>query len=305
MTNNDRNNKPMSMADLARQRGIEAQPQQEVETSYTCEYCQDVGMIKADNPNLRVHGRLVPCPECERGAANMRDILARKFRQTQMPEHYAVARLADWFNNLTSDERKGKYLAYYFTQSFVASSGWASTHDAIHKLENANIFRQLPDFLTAQLAQPDKARFGLVLQGSVGIGKTWLMAAALNALRDSHHVIFARSGDVLEEAVSTWGTSDKQSDALAPYRQAEILFLDDVHIDTTTKMATHYREIMTTLIRHRYDHKLPTMITCNADKETFYEDWGKRLADAVLDMCHWIPMGGDKLRDTEQNWKAI
>lgn len=304
MTNDERTNKTLSLSEMAKRMGIEHyEPLPEV--SPTCTYCRDLGWIKADSDNPHIHGRIIPCNHCALGEENKRDILIRKFRQTQLPEHYADARLADWHGNLTSEERKGKYLAYYFTESFVAKGGWASTHDAITKLEEANIFRQLPDFLTNQLNQPDKMRFGLVLQGSVGIGKTWLLAAALNALRDSHHVIFARSGDVLEEAVSTWGTSDKQSDVLAPYRQAEILFLDDMHIDTSTRMATHYREIMTTLIRHRYDHKMPTMITCNSDKDTFYEEWGKRLADAVLDMCHWIPMGGDKLRDTEQEWSAI
>jgi DNA replication protein DnaC len=131
------------------------------------------------------------------------------------------------------------------------------------------------------------------------------MAAVLNAMRESHHVIFARSDDVLSAAKDTWGTQETQSDALARYQYAEILFLDDMHIDTNLKLSSHYREIMTSLIRHRYDHNMPTMITCNMEKSEFYEDWGKRLADAVMDMCHWIPIGGEKLRDTDQDWSAI
>lgn len=301
-----RTNKTTSMMDIARQFGVNAHQPPIAEPSYTCEACHDLGYITPDVPlDHPKRGTLLPCPACELGQENKRQILIRKFKQTQLPSNYANAHLEDWFQNLSPEQRQGKYLAYFFAGTFAASGGLVSVHDALSRFWAAKIFKTLPDFLTAQLNQPDKLRYGLVLQGAVGIGKTWLAAAALNAMRDKHHVIFARSGDMLEAAISTWGTTEKQTDVLEAYRSAEILFLDDVHIDTSNKLSSYHREIMTTLIRYRYDHRMPTMITCNSDKETFYEEWGKRLADAVMEMCHWIPMGGDKLRDTEQDWKAI
>lgn len=307
MPNKDeRTNKTMSMMDIARQFDTDAHQLPAAEPSHTCDVCHDLGYVTPDVPlDHPKRGKLYPCPACELGQQNKREYLIRKFKQTQLPENYANAHLEDWFQNLSPEQRRGKYLAYFFTQTFATADGLVSVHEAITRFQEAKLFKSLPDFLTAQLNQPDKQRFGLVLQGAVGIGKTWLMAAALNAMRDKHHVIFVRSGDMLDAVISTWGTTEKQTDVLETYRGAEILFLDDVHIDPNNKISGYHREIMTTLLRYRYDHRMPTMMTVNADKETFYEDWGKRLADAVLDMCHWIPMGGDKLRDTKQDWKAI
>ena len=305
-----RTSKTLSLAEITSRVNASADGKEPIAPAYDCTHCNDLGLIAYDVPvGHPHHGKLVPCSRCEKGREMQRTILSRKFEQVHLPRHYIDARLRNWFDNLTAEQRKGKYLAYCFTLSFAEHGGQASAHDAIDLFSEANavhqIVKQLPASLVGQRQQADKVRFGLVLQGAVGIGKTWLMAAALNAMRDTHHVTFAKCSDLLEEIISTWGTSEKQSDALDPYRHTEILFLDDVHMDTTNKVSTYYREIMTTLIRHRYDHQMPTMITTNADKNTFYEAWGKRVADAVLDMCHWVPMGGDKLRDTTQDWSAL
>jgi hypothetical protein len=45
---------------------------------------------------------------------------------------------------------------------------------------------------------------------------------------------------------------------------------------------------------------LPTLITTNHNIEQFYSLWGERTADVVAEMCAWIHLGGEKLRNVSQ-----
>ncbi len=72
-----------------------------------------------------------------------------------------------------------------------------------------------------------------------------------------------------------------------------VLLIDEANIDDPNPTRTQF---MQDLIRHRYAHRLATIVTCNIDEAGWEREWGPRTIVALKAMSHWIPMGGEGLR---------
>jgi DNA replication protein DnaC len=103
----------------------------------------------------------------------------------------------------------------------------------------------------------------LVLAGVVGCGKTHLAAAIKNE-RDEHglQTLFKTVPDLLDYLRATYApdsnvTYDRGFDAI---RNAEVLILDDYGAHSSTPWA---EEKLFQLLNHRFNARLPTVITTN------------------------------------------
>jgi DNA replication protein DnaC len=102
-----------------------------------------------------------------------------------------------------------------------------------------------------------------VLAGVVGCGKTHLAAAIKNE-RDEHglQTLFKTAPDLLDYLRATYApdsnvTYDRGFDAI---RNAEVLVLDDSGAHSSTPWA---EEKLFQLLNHRFNGRLPTVITTN------------------------------------------
>jgi DNA replication protein DnaC len=169
---------------------------------------------------------------------------------------------------------------------------------------------------------------GLVFHGSPGTGKTHLAAALgleLVATKGAR-VRFYEQRDLLTDIQGTFGSSDAHSapdggpvvdrgDILAPALDAQILVLDDLGAGRATWWA---HEVLHDIITHRYNHKLPLIITTNRPLEP--EDlkderlekgeirwrtlrgWlGDALLSRLYEMCRFVPFRGDDFRKKIKN----
>ena len=103
----------------------------------------------------------------------------------------------------------------------------------------------------------------LVLEGPVGCGKTHL-AAAIKNRRDEYDMetLFTTAPDLLDYLRATYApdsnvTYDKGFDAI---RNASVLILDDYGAHSSTQWA---EEKLFQLLNHRFNARLPTVITTN------------------------------------------
>lgn len=125
-------------------------------------------------------------------------------------------------------------------------------------------------------AQPDG---WLLLEGTYGCGKTHLAAAVGNARLDYEEgVLFITTPDLLDHLRNTFGPSsevgyDEMFDRL---RNAPLLILDDLGVENPSAWA---QEKLFQLLNHRYAHRLPTVITTNADINTLDPRIRSRLLD--------------------------
>ena len=107
----------------------------------------------------------------------------------------------------------------------------------------------------------------LVLAGVVGCGKTHLAAAIKNE-RDKHglQTLFRTAPDLLDYLRNTYApdskiTYDRGFDAI---RNADVLILDDYGSHSSTPWA---EEKLFQLLNHRFNARLPTVITTNQPLE--------------------------------------
>jgi DNA replication protein DnaC len=134
----------------------------------------------------------------------------------------------------------------------------------------------------------------LFLVGPNGCGKTHLAAAITNqCLLHEMAVLFVTAPDLLDHLRATFApTSPVAYDELFwRVREAEILVIDDLGSEQSTSWAG---EKLFQLINHRYNLRLPTVITANADAlKALDERLRSRLADKGLVQAVMMDQAGD------------
>ncbi|MDO8491001.1 MAG: ATP-binding protein [Dehalococcoidia bacterium] len=119
----------------------------------------------------------------------------------------------------------------------------------------------------------------LILCGASGAGKTHLAAAIANErLSQGQPTFFVVAPDLLDHLRATYSpNSDISYDMLLEQvRNAPLLILDDLGTQSSTPWA---QEKLFQIINHRYNSRLPTVITTN----TLMEDMDERLRTRLTD----------------------
>lgn len=129
----------------------------------------------------------------------------------------------------------------------------------------------------------------LVLMGGYGVGKTHLAAAIANfRVSLGHPALFVVVPDLLDYLRATYApTSDTGLDErMEMIREAPLLILDDLGAHNSTPWA---QEKLFQILNHRYNGRLPTVITTNQRLEELDPRIASRLADLDLSQKYDIP----------------
>lgn len=123
----------------------------------------------------------------------------------------------------------------------------------------------------------------LVLMGNYGCGKTHLAAAIANDVLQNHYisVLFAVVPDLLDHLRGTFGPSSEVAydERFEQIRGAHLLILDDFGTENATPWA---REKVYQIFNHRYNYRLPTVITSNRDPKEIDQRIFSRMSDREL-----------------------
>ena len=151
---------------------------------------------------------------------------------------------------------------------------------------------------------------GLLLTGTVGVGKTHLAVSILKALTErGFSCLFYEFGALLKEIQDSYNPNTQASELkiLAPVLEAEVLVLDELGASKPTDWV---RDTMAHIINTRYNDRRLTIFTTNylderrGDREETLEDRiGVRLRSRLWEMCRTVQITGDDFRKTYDKGK--
>jgi hypothetical protein len=274
----------------------DAAPSSAAQAEQRCEHCGGFGWIgpRIVLDHVVSDAERAICPHCETGRKALERRWARIFQEAATPSRYQVFSLQNW-RDLAPDLLEGKRLAVAMAWEFVCQSNhFVSLHESYALWGVKTVF-------------PETVRNWLVFQGTYGLGKTSLALTVSNELVQRNKMcLFIRVADFLE-AVQRLYNKEKARElkldattVIDQARKAPVLILDDFNADVVgeTEKLIHLRQgIIEQVIRWRYNNAMPTIITLNDGQEAIRKAWGDRIVSPLLDAAHWVPMGGQKLRD--------
>lgn len=154
--------------------------------------------------------------------------------------------------------------------------------------------------LVAETLAGDGHKFGLLLAGTCGNGKTTTMRAVQAVVQLLNNTCYNRSdmriGNRLLEAKEITQLSDKDGQ-LTVYKTVPVLFLDDLGREPTEVLKYgNVSSPITELLEYRYNQRLTTIVTTNLEPSEVRQKYGDRIADRFNEMFALVSYTGVSYR---------
>lgn len=147
----------------------------------------------------------------------------------------------------------------------------------------------------ALVAVTDPAQAGsLLLAGPTGTGKTHTAYATLRLVSEALRPVWwtaASTATLFGDLRPAPGRNTEG--AMAAYRDAELLFLDDLGAEKRTEWT---EEVLYRIVDHRWSYCLPTIFATNHVPGELGNHIGARTASRLMGMCRVIAIKGDDRR---------
>lgn len=153
--------------------------------------------------------------------------------------------------------------------------------------------------LVAETLAGDSHKFGLLLAGTCGNGKTTTMRAVqsvVQLLNNTRYRSGERIGNYLVEAKEIVQLPDKTG-VLKFYQATPLLFLDDLGREPTEVLKYgNVTSPITELLEYRYNQRLTTIVTTNLEPSEIRTKYGDRIADRFNEMFAVVRYTGASYR---------
>ena len=159
----------------------------------------------------------------------------------------------------------------------------------------------------AELFTSPTYKFGIMLCGGVGNGKSTMMKALQSLLiqldiRITHNTSFETLGMKIISAKELGRLIRVDPNKLLQYQDVNMLGIDDLGEEEATMMDYGNRVTpVIDLLSHRYDRMLFTMVTTNLTPKQIRSTYGDRIADRFNEMMLIIPYETPSFRTPQQS----
>lgn len=155
--------------------------------------------------------------------------------------------------------------------------------------------------LVAETLAGDSHKFGLLLAGTCGNGKTTTLRAVQSVVMLLNNTLYSRRSDLrignrLLEAKEIAKLSEKDGQ-LTVYKTVPVLFLDDLGREPTEVLKYgNVTSPITELLEYRYNQRLTTLVTTNLEPSEVRQKYGDRIADRFNEMFALVSYTGSSYR---------
>ena len=136
---------------------------------------------------------------------------------------------------------------------------------------------------------------GLLFQGGVGGGKTFLAASCANALIDrGHEVKFIIVPDFLDQIRESFQKSSEVSegDLMSEVKNVPVLVLDDLGAHNYTEWSL---KTIFAILNYRVNFERPTIVTTNLENQDLEKLLGSRIFSRLMEACRFLRL--ENIRD--------
>lgn len=233
------------------------------EPDWDCPKCQDTGRIYKD-------GKYLVC-SCAKN-----DLRKNKQQLGNLPLHLRQASF------------KKANLNYYETDLQIASG--------MNYRENAQKIYSLAASFVQDFSQ-QRVRRGLIIEGPIGSGKSYLLGCIANALIEKGvHFRYIVYSDLLQQIRSSYNQDSPAADEkeiLNTVQEIPVLLIDDLGTEKATDFAA---STLYQIIDRRYREEKPIILTTNYSVKNLknrFPVMGERIFQRLLEMNKYVELAGN------------
>lgn len=238
---------------------------------WDCEKCQDTGRIYDG-------GRYLIC-SCAKN-----DLRKRKQKNGNLPKHLHEAT----FDNANLN---------YYEAALTTDSG-------MNYRENAQKIYSLASSFVNSVQTNSHSR-GLIIEGPIGSGKSYLLGSIANALIDRgikfRYLVYS---DLLQQIRSTYNQNNPENNEkqiLSIVQKIPVLLIDDLGTEKATEFAS---STLYQIIDHRYREEKPIILSTNYSIKKLknrFPVMGERIFQRLLEMNKYLELAGNvRLKKIEE-----
>lgn len=245
------------------------------EPDWDCEKCHDTGRIYRNN-----HYLICSCAK--------NDLRKRKQKTGNLPLHLQNAT----FSNAN--------LNYYETD-LITDSGMNYRENAQKVYSLASSF--------VQRFNSERLNRGLIIEGPIGSGKSYLLGSIANALIDRginfRYIVYS---DLLQKIRSTYNQNNPENDEqqiLSTVQKIPVLLIDDLGTEKATEFAS---STLYQIIDRRYREEKPIILSTNYSVKNLknrFPIMGERIFQRLLEMNKYLELAGNvRVKKIEEQQEA-
>lgn len=145
-------------------------------------------------------------------------------------------------------------------------------------------------------------KWGVMLYGKAGVGKSHLMLAFANRWIPEHVNVFFKSTSTLFDELRAGYENGKFQGLLDDVCKRQVLVMDDIGAEKPTPWV---EEKLFQILDYRLNHGLPTFFTTNCSPTTMKGNFHERITSRLKELAVVVEVGGEDRRNRHYEQRMV